>query len=365
MKEILKEKELSKKKAQEIQEVLLRNQELEKKKINDFNEKQKQIQIKKEEIEKKQKIENERKLKENLEKEEHIKETLRRNERLEKEKKEKILKLINKREENTLNFQRKRSYENLLKAEEIQEYRIIREERVKIIARLKENNRNKLYKSLLQKSERLNEFKLMKLKIIEKKKKIQKELSRKKHLYNQKLQSLFSNKGLTNRSVKIIRKMFPDNEKINELIDSYRSNNLKKLRSLSQSNLLNINNSISQSRETNKSHINFQKKIKKNDNIIRNYNDNTNISMNVINHSPNQFSFYLTSIDNKKNLNDKINIRNFFNQKNNISIDSNENIDNSFENNQSKRSCDGNDKKKFRKLKEEEIKKKVNQFKKE
>ena len=48
MKEILKEKELSKKKAQEIQEVLLRNQELEKKKINDFNEKQKQIQIKKE-----------------------------------------------------------------------------------------------------------------------------------------------------------------------------------------------------------------------------------------------------------------------------------------------------------------------------
>jgi hypothetical protein len=159
--------------------------------------------------------------------------------------------------------------------------------------------------------------------------------------------------------------MFPDNEKINELIDSYRSNNLKKLRSLSQSNLLNINNSISQSRETNKSHINFQKKIKKNDNIIRNYNDNTNISMNVINHSPNQFSFYLTSIDNKKNLNDKINIRNFFNQKNSISIDSNENIDNSFENNQSKRSYDGNDKKKFRKLKEEEIKKKVNQFKKE
>ena len=205
----------------------------------------------------------------------------------------------------------------------------------------------------------------MKLKIIEKKNKIQKEINRKKNLYNKKLQSIFSNKGLNNRSVKIIRKMFPDNEKINELIDSYRTNNLKKLRTLSQSNILN-NNSISQSREINKSYININKKLKKNDiSSFRNYNDKTNRSVNLLNHSPNQFSFYLTSIDNKKNINDKIDIRNFFNKNNNISFESNENLDNSFENNYSKKSCEGNEKKKFRQLKEKEIINKVNQFKKE
>ena len=130
--------------------------------------------------------------------------------------------------------------------------------------------------------------------------------------------------------------MFPDNERINELIDSYRSNNLKKLRTLSQSNLLYNNNSISQSREINKSYINIHKNLKKNDKNIRNYNDQINRSVNVINQSPNQFSIYLTSIDNKRSINNKINIRNFFNNKNHLSIESNEILDNSFGNNYKK-----------------------------
>ena len=48
----------------------------------------------------------------------------------------------------------------------------MREERVKEIARIQEKDRNKLYQSIIQKNERLNDFQLKKLKIIEKKKKI-------------------------------------------------------------------------------------------------------------------------------------------------------------------------------------------------
>jgi hypothetical protein len=214
----------------------LENQIQQAKELNE--EKQKQIQLKQEEMKKKQNIENEIKIKENLEKEKHIKNTLLKNEILKKEKKKKIMKLINEKEEKSLINHQKKINENILKAEESQEHRILKEEKIKAIARIQEYDRNQLYKNILEKSERLNELKLKKLKIIEKKKIMKEEFLRKKEKYIEQFQLISSTKGFNLETIKFIEKIFPNNEKIHQLIEKIK---LKTQRNLNPQNKINSN----------------------------------------------------------------------------------------------------------------------------
>ena len=192
----------------------------------------------------------------------------------------------------------------------------MREERVKEIARIQEKDRNKLYQSIIQKNERLNDFQLKKLKIIEQKKKMQDEIIKKKEIYNQKFQQIISRRGFDNKSMKIIKKMFPDNEKINELIQNFRSGNFKKARALSQNNVFTNMTDLSKSRDYCKNSSRQNSKIvqKKNKNNSTNL-DNINNSLYIPNNNNKQFSLYLTSIDSKKNI---LTNDNNYNSNNNI-----------------------------------------------
>ncbi len=261
IKEHLKEKELSIKKEQEIKDVLLRNKKIEKKRINGYKEKQKQIELKREEIKKNQNIENEIKIKENLEKEQHIKDILVKNEILEKEKKKKIMKLINKKEENFLINHQRKINENILKAEESQEYRILKEEKIKALSRIQEYDRNQLYKNILEKSERLNELNSQKLKIIEKKKLMKDKILRKKEKYTEQFQLITSSKGFNLESIKFIEKIFPNNEKINQLI--------QKIKLKSQRNIFMNQNNLYSSRYNDKP---YKSMSQSNFKVLSNYN---------------------------------------------------------------------------------------------
>ena len=173
---------------------------------------------------------------------------------------------------------------------------MIREERVKKIQRIKENDQNKLYKSIIEKNEKLNEFQLKKLKIIEHKKKIQDEIIRKKEKYKEQFQQIFSHKNFSQKTIKIIKQMFPNNAKINQLIQSYYHKDFKKKRAISQNNLF-INNKslISSSRD---SFFANQKMLKPSS--TKDIFNKTNVSSNFINFNS-QHSMYLTSSGDKKN----------------------------------------------------------------
>ena len=344
IKEHLKEKELSIKKEQEIKDVLLRNKKIEKKRINDYKEKQKQIELKRKEIKKNQNIENEIKIKENLEKEQHIKDILVKNEILEKEKKKKILKLINKKEENFLINHQRKINENILKAEESQEYRILKEEKIKALSRIQEYDRNQLYKNILEKSERLNELNLQKLKIIEKKKLMKDKILRKKEKYTEQFQLITSSKGFNLESIKFIEKIFPNNEKINQLI--------QKIKLKSQRNIFMNQNNLYSSRYNDKP---YKSMSQSNFKVLSNYNKEKINMEKYKSHN----SFFITS-DNKNYLEDS-------KKKNNSLIKSKNNINDIDENNgknnkqyNEKNIKNNNNNNKMNQLNEEEIKKQIN-----
>ena len=344
IKEHLKEKELSIKKEQEIKDVLLRNKKIEKKRINDYKEKQKQIELKRKEIKKNQNIENEIKIKENLEKEQHIKDILVKNEILEKEKKKKILKLINKKEENFLINHQRKINENILKAEESQEYRILKEEKIKALSRIQEYDRNQLYKNILEKSERLNELNSQKLKIIEKKKLMKDKILRKKEKYTEQFQLITSSKGFNLESIKFIEKIFPNNEKINQLI--------QKIKLKSQRNIFMNQNNLYSSRYNDKP---YKSMSQSNFKVLSNYNKEKINMEKYKSHN----SFFITS-DNKNYLEDS-------KKKNNSLIKSKNNINDIDENNgknnkqyNEKNIKNNNNNNKMNQLNEEEIKKQIN-----
>ena len=344
IKEHLKEKELSIKKEQEIKDVLLRNKKIEKKRINGYKEKQKQIELKREEIKKNQNIENEIKIKEILEKEQHIKDILVKNEILEKEKKKKIMKLINKKEENFLINHQRKINENILKAEESQEYRILKEEKIKALSRIQEYDRNQLYKNILEKSERLNELNLQKLKIIEKKKLMKDKILRKKEKYTEQFQLITSSKGFNLESIKFIEKIFPNNEKINQLI--------QKIKLKSQRNIFMNQNNLYSSRYNDKP---YKSMSQSNFKVLSNYNKEKINMEKYKSHN----SFFITS-DNKNYLEDS-------KKKNNSLIKSKNNINDIDENNgknnkqyNEKNIKNNNNNNKMNQLNEEEIKKQIN-----
>ena len=344
IKEHLKEKELSIKKEQEIKDVLLRNKKIEKKRINDYKEKQKQIELKRKEIKKNQNIENEIKIKENLEKEQHIKDILVKNEILEKEKKKKIMKLINKKEENFLINHQRKINENILKAEESQEYRILKEEKIKALSRIQEYDRNQLYKTILEKSERLNELNSQKLKIIEKKKLMKDKILRKKEKYTEQFQLITSSKGFNLESIKFIEKIFPNNEKINQLI--------QKIKLKSQRNIFMNQNNLYSSRYNDKP---YKSMSQSNFKVLSNYNKEKINMEKYKSHN----SFFIT-YDNKNYLEDS-------KKKNNSLIKSKNNINDIDENNgknnkqyNEKNIKNNHNNNKMNQLNEEEIKKQIN-----
>lgn len=216
---IQKDREIALKKEVQIQNVLKENELKEQKRIEEYNERQRQIEIKKKELEKEQQREKEAKEKMYKEKDTKIKLTIEKNEQLEMERKSKILERIKQREENAKQTKEEKKYENFVKSEETNQSRIIKEEKIKIISRQRDNEREKLFKSIEEKDKRINEFKQNKLLMAEKKKKMQNEIAYKKEVYTKEFQKLLSRKTIDESTVKKLKEMFPESKEIDDLIE--------------------------------------------------------------------------------------------------------------------------------------------------
>ena len=254
------------------------------------------------------------------------------------------MKLINKKEENFLINHQRKINENILKAEESQEYRILKEEKIKALSRIQEYDRNQLYKNILEKSERLNELNLQKLKIIEKKKLMKDKILRKKEKYTEQFQLITSSKGFNLESIKFIEKIFPNNEKINQLI--------QKIKLKSQRNIFMNQNNLYSSRYNDKP---YKSMSQSNFKVLSNYNKEKINMEKYKSHN----SFFITS-DNKNYLEDS-------KKKNNSLIKSKNNINDIDENNgknnkqyNEKNIKNNNNNNKMNQLNEEEIKKQIN-----
>ena len=137
---------------------------------------------KKKELEKREKLENEKKLRISIDKEQHIKDTLLKKEQKENEFKNNILKKISEREENTKKIQEQKFYFNINKAEDLQQHRILQKEKIKTIQKIHENERNKLMQNLQEKDFRLQTFKIKKKQIAQQKQMVVDDIAKKKKI---------------------------------------------------------------------------------------------------------------------------------------------------------------------------------------
>ena len=210
------------KRAEEIKKVIEKTRDMEKMKIVAYHEKQKIIQIKKEELELIQREERKNKLERLQLRDSKIKQTLQMNEELENNKKSVILQKIEFRD-----FRRKeasliREREFMERSENNTRKRLDKEENIRIIAKMQEDERHRTFQRLNDKSQRLDEFISQKSMIASKKREVQDEISRKKQEYVERFEKIFKKKTLNDKTINELVKMFPDNEEVINMINSLK-----------------------------------------------------------------------------------------------------------------------------------------------
>ncbi len=210
------------KRAEEIKKVIEKTRDMERMKIVAYHEKQKIIQIKKEELELIQLEEKKNKLERQQLRDSKIKQTLQMNEDLENNKKSVILQKIELRD-----FRRKeasiiREREFMERSEMNTRKRLEKEENIRIISKIQEDERQKTFQRLNDKSQKLDEFISQKSMIAEKKRQVQDEISRKKQEYVERFEKIFKKKTLNEKTINELIKMFPDNEEVINMINSLK-----------------------------------------------------------------------------------------------------------------------------------------------
>ena len=193
---------------------------------------------------------------------------------------------ISKREIISLNFMKKKYLENLKKREKNTEHRLLCKERMEAIEKIKEYDRNKLMKNIIKKNEKIELFKYKKLKIYENKRQFQHELQKQKENYTNEFQKIFNKKNIDNIFMKKLKKIFPNNNKIDSLFNSMRQTNFS----------FNNNKYLNKSQNNFKTSINFNVKLMKSKSNLENK--------------------FFSSRKDKKNLSDYINYNNYDDFKN-------------------------------------------------
>jgi uncharacterized protein HemX len=189
-------KEKSESKTNEMKKVLSKNTELEAAKIEQYNERQRKIQQQKLELEEQQRVELIKKEERNRYRDIHIKETLKNNENLENQKKSYILEKINIRNEMVEKVQMMKERDNMEKSEYRTIKRIEKEDALKKLSNLQEYERTKIMERLNDKGMKIEEFKVQKSNIVEKKRQTQEEINKKKQEYAEKFENIFKKKNI-------------------------------------------------------------------------------------------------------------------------------------------------------------------------
>lgn len=205
-------------KAEEIQKIIEKNEEIEKQRVIDYNKKQKEIQTKLVQLQQEEREEKEKRRIRQLEKEYCIKDNLNKREGKSHEKNIKIIEKICKREEYAKQIEYNRSKENILKSDDQYQHQILKKEKIRIIAKKQEIEREKIFDEIAHKTLQVDQFLQKKRLFVEKKLKFQADISKKKEEYTEKFQSLMNKKSIDDKTLRIMKKMFPNNLEIDDLI---------------------------------------------------------------------------------------------------------------------------------------------------
>jgi hypothetical protein len=130
----------------------------------------------------------------------------------------------NNEEKNKLKKQQKEKnqFANLLKAQEMRYKQLIINEKIQLLEKDQQIQRNNLYQEIMNKNEKIDKFLKEKEKHAANKQKLRKETMRKKEQYIKEFKQIFSKKQLDKDVFIKLKKFFPDNPDIDRIIEYFQ-----------------------------------------------------------------------------------------------------------------------------------------------
>jgi len=153
------------------------------------------------------------------EKEKKQKETLMKNEILINKRKENIMNKINEKGRNIERAQNEKDYYNLVKSEQNILKKLDKDNKVKLYTQYLINKREDLREDLNERDKRIENFMKNKVNVIHKKKDIYEKITKEKDLDNEKFERIMNKKSFDKKSFNYFRQIFPENEKVDEIIN--------------------------------------------------------------------------------------------------------------------------------------------------
>ena len=153
------------------------------------------------------------------EKEKKQKETLMKNEILINKRKENIMNKINEKGRNIERSQNEKDYYNLVKSEQNILKKLDKDNKVKLYTQYLINKREDLREDLNERDKRIENFMKNKINVIHKKKDIYEKITKEKDLDNEKFERIMNKKSFDKKSFNYFRQIFPENEKVDEIIN--------------------------------------------------------------------------------------------------------------------------------------------------
>ena len=165
------------------------------------------------------------------EKEKKQKETLLKNEILLNKRKKDIMDKINEKEKNIERAQYERDYYNLLEKEKKVKKKLDKDNKVKLMEQYLINKREELRDDLQERDKKVERFMRNKVNLIHKKKAIYEDIMTEKELDNDKFEKILSKKSFDNKVLHSFKEIFPENDKIDEIINEFNVHLHKKTNS--------------------------------------------------------------------------------------------------------------------------------------
>ena len=237
--------------SEKAKRIIENSKHIQQEKINNYNHKQMQFALRQIALAQVNQVQEQQRKILNEEKEQQIQNAKKRNNALLNQRKQRIMEDIERKENITNEQLMKKHYEHLERVEMNNEKSMIMKDNIKRIERLKVNQREHTLKSITDKHIRIEQIKQKQNILNEHNKKLKDEINIKKQQYEHNIFKLFHKRNLNKKELYKIREMFPNNERINLLLDRLTQLEQEKEEDIIQMrNKLNeINEYISKSRE--------------------------------------------------------------------------------------------------------------------
>lgn len=218
--EIEEEREEKERKRRErCKSVLEREKQKQQDKLDKYNERQLKFQIQKEENDRRKSEEEEKRKEEIMLKEEKRQQIIQKNYELIEERKSKIINKIEEKDRITTEQLKKKNEENEEKSEKRNEQFLKVQDRIQSLERQNQMKREQTLKDIMKRREDI-EYRLNKINYnLRKRQELREDFRRKKQEYDNEFQKVFHSGKVSQNWVNHIHELFPDDPKINELLE--------------------------------------------------------------------------------------------------------------------------------------------------